>query len=55
MDDRKEITVAQLADAHRKGLDFILDNIEVTAKVTVKDKDGNVKGKFNMRNVKDAT
>ncbi len=55
MEDRKEITVAQLADARRKGLNFILDNLEITAVATVRDKDGNVKGKFDMRNVENVT
>ena len=49
-DSRKEVTLAQVAKAKRKGLNFILDNLEVHAEVTVRDKDGNIKGKFNMRN-----
>jgi hypothetical protein len=52
-EDRKEITKAELNQATRKGLDYILDNIEVKAVVTVKDKHGNVKGTFNMDNARD--
>jgi len=48
--ERKEITIAQLSEARQKGLDYILDNIEVKAVVTVKDKNGKVKGTFNMDN-----
>ena len=53
-DGRKEISLEQVAEAKKKGFDFILEDLEVVAKVTVKDKDGNVKGTFNMRN-NDAT
>lgn len=49
-EDRKEITMAQFNEARSKGLDYILDNIEVKAVVTVKDKNGKVKGTFNMDN-----
>jgi len=49
-DERKDITLAEVADAQRKGLDFILDNLEVTAVVTIKDKHGNVKSKVKVRN-----
>ncbi len=52
MTTRKEITMAEVAEAQRKGLDYILDNLEVTAIATVKDKDGNVKGTFKMSNDK---
>ena len=49
-EDRKEITLAEMNEAVSNGLDYILDNIEVKAVVTVKDKNGEVKGTFNMDN-----
>ena len=47
----KEITLDQLSEAVRKGLDHILDNVEVKAVITVKDKDGNVKRKMTTQEV----
>ena len=41
---KKEIS---LDEAIQRGINLALDNIEVKAKITVKDKDGNIKGTFN--------
>jgi len=41
---KKEFT---LDEAVKKGINLALDNIEVKAKITVKDKNGNIKGTFN--------
>jgi hypothetical protein len=35
-----------LDEAVQRGINLALDNIEVKAKITVRDKDGNIKGNF---------
>lgn len=54
--DRKEITMAELSDAVRNGINKILENVEVKATVVVRDKDGNIKRKLTTEEVEfDAT
>lgn len=51
---KKEVTVDELIALEKKGMNFQLDQVEIKATVTVKDRNGNVKSTFEMRN-EDAT
>jgi CheY-specific phosphatase CheX len=52
-EDRKEITLEQVAEAKRKGLDFILDNLEVKGVAVIKGKDGKIKGQMELTSIKE--
>jgi len=52
-EDRKEISLADVADAQRKGLNHVLDNLEVSGTVVVRDSDGNIKGEFELTKIEE--
>lgn len=54
LNGRREISLDDLADAKKRGLDHILDNMEVKGVAVIKDKHGNVKGKLNLTRINDA-
>ena len=47
---KKELTVDELIALEKKGMNFQLDQVEIKATVTVKDRNGNVKSTLTMRN-----
>lgn len=49
--ERKIITVQEVAAAKRKGLNFILENIEAKGSALIRDKHGKVKGKLRLENI----
>ena len=52
MTEQVQVTLEELIEARKKkGLDFVLDDIEVQGIATIKDKDGNIKGEFELTNI----
>lgn len=52
---RQEITVADIAKAKEKGLNFILDNMKVKGTAVIRGKDGKIKGELKLTEIKDAS
>ena len=50
-DERREISVTELAKAKEQGLNYILDNVEVEGVAVIKDKHGNVKGELKITRI----
>jgi hypothetical protein len=49
--ERKTITVQEVAEAKRRGLNFILENLEAKGSAVIRGKDGKVKGKVKLGDI----
>lgn len=50
---RVQITLEEAIEAKKKGLNFVLDNIQVQGVAVIKDKDGNVKGEMELTSIQE--
>ena len=50
-EERKTITVQEVAEAKRRGLNFILDNLEAKGSAVIRGKDGKMKGKIELGDI----
>ena len=51
----RELTLDEVAEAKRKGLDYIIDNIQVKGVAVIRGKDGEIKGEIELTRITEET